>query len=92
MKSATGQLGAAKGKYLGAEAQLSYSEIRSPIDGVVTDRPPYPGELATANQPLLTVMNTSKLIAKAHISQNEAAALHVGDSAEIAGAGPRRCR
>ncbi len=39
LKSASGQLGAAKGKYLGAEAQLSYSEIRSPIDGVVTDRP-----------------------------------------------------
>jgi HlyD family secretion protein len=84
MKSATGQLGAAKGKYLGAEAQLSYSGIRSPIDGVVTDRPQYPGELAAANQPLLTVMNTSKLIAKAHLSQQEAAALHVGDSAEIA--------
>jgi len=26
-------------KYLGASAQLSYSEIRSPMDGVVTDRP-----------------------------------------------------
>jgi multidrug efflux pump subunit AcrA (membrane-fusion protein) len=83
LKSASGQLGAAKGKYLGAEAQLSYSEIRSPIDGVVTDRPLYPGELAAASQPLLTVMNTSKLIAKAHISQSDAAALHVGDEAEI---------
>lgn len=83
LKSATGQLGAAKGKFLGAEAQLSYSEIRSPIDGVVTDRPLYPGELATANQPLLTVMNTSKLIAKAHLSQSEAAALRTGDSAEV---------
>ena len=68
LKSATGQLSAAKGKYLGAQAQLSYSEIRSPIDGVVTDRPLFPGELAAANQPLLTVMDTSKLIAKAHIA------------------------
>jgi HlyD family secretion protein len=84
LKSATGQLGAAKGKYLGAQAQLSYSEIRSPIDGVVTDRPLYPGELATANVPLLTVMNNSKLIAKAHVSQAEAALLKVGDDAEIA--------
>ena len=83
LKSATGQLGAAKGKYLGAQAQLSYSEIRSPIDGVVTDRPLYPGELATANAPLLTVMNNSKLIAKAHVSQAEAAMLKVGDEAEI---------
>ena len=83
LKSAGGQLSAAQGKYLNAKAQLSYSEIRSPIDGVVTDRPQYQGELATANQPLLTVMNTSKLIAKAHISQTEAVLLKVGNKAEI---------
>jgi multidrug efflux pump subunit AcrA (membrane-fusion protein) len=83
LKSATGQLGAAKGKYLGAQAQLSYSEIRSPIDGVITERLLYPGELATANAPLLTVMNNSRLIAKAHVSQKEAALLKVGDDAEI---------
>jgi len=83
LKSATGQLSAAKGKYLGAQAQLSYSEIRSPIDGVVTDRPLFPGELATANQPLLTVMDTSKLIAKAHIAAALAAELKAGDAAQI---------
>ena len=83
LKSAGGQLSAARGKYLGARAQLSYSEIRSPIDGVVTDRPLYPGELATANQPLLTVMNMSKLIAKTHIAQSEASALRVGNPAEL---------
>lgn len=83
LKSASGQLSAAKGKYLNAKAQLSYSEIRSPIDGVVTDRPLYEGELATANQPILTVMDTSKLIAKAHIVQSEAVLLKVGDPAEL---------
>lgn len=83
LKSAGGQLSAAKGKYLGAKAQLSYSEIRSPIDGVITDRPLFPGELATANQPLITVMNTSKLIAKAHLAQAEAAVLKVGNPAEL---------
>jgi HlyD family secretion protein len=83
LKSASGQLSAAKGKYLNARAQLSYSEIRSPIDGVVTDRPLYEGELATANQPILTVMNTSKLIAKAHIVQDQAVQLKVGDPAEL---------
>ena len=84
LKSAGGQLSSAKGNYLAAKAQLSYSEIRSPINGVVTDRPLYEGELATANQPILTVMNTSKLIAKAHIVQSEAVLLRVGDEAEIA--------
>jgi len=83
LKSANGQFSAAKGKYLGAEALLSYAEIRSPIDGVVTDRPLFPGELATANQPLITVMNTSKLVAKSHIAQSEAVVLKVGSAAEL---------
>jgi HlyD family secretion protein len=87
MKSASGQLSAAKGKYLNAKAQLSYSEIRSPINGVVTERPLFPGELATANQPILTVMDTSKLIAKAHISQSEAVLLKTGNPAKIEMAG-----
>jgi HlyD family secretion protein len=79
LKSATGQLESAKGKYLGAQAQLSYSEIRSPINGFITDRPLYPGEMAAAGTPLLTVMDISSVIAKAHIPQSDAAALKVGN-------------
>jgi HlyD family secretion protein len=83
VKSASGQFAAAKGKLLASEAALSYSYIKSPINGVVTDRPLYPGELANANQPLLTVMDNSSLIAKAHISQAQAAGLKKGAEAEI---------
>jgi HlyD family secretion protein len=83
LKSAAGQLQSAKGKYLGAAAQLSYSEIRSPINGVVTDRSLYPGEMAAAGTPLLTVMDTSSVIARAHIPQDQAALLKVGDKATI---------
>ncbi len=36
LKAAQGQLTSAQGKYNGAEAQVNYSEIHSPIDGVVT--------------------------------------------------------
>ena len=79
LKAAAGQLESAKGKYLGAQAQLGYSEIRSPIAGVITDRPLYPGEMASAGTPLITVMDTSSVIAKAHIPQNDAAALKIGD-------------
>jgi HlyD family secretion protein len=87
LKSVTGQLSAAKGKYLNAQAQLSYSEIRSPIDGVITERSLHQGELATANQAILTVMDTSKLIAKAHVAQAEALELKIGDAAELHVAG-----
>jgi HlyD family secretion protein len=83
LKSASGQMSAARGKYLGATSQLAYSEIRSPIDGVITDRPQFAGELATANQPLLTVMDMSRVIAKAHIAQSDAAFLKGGNKAQI---------
>jgi RND family efflux transporter MFP subunit len=83
IKSAQGQLQSAKGKYLGAEAQLNYSEIRSPINGVVTDRPLYPGEMAAAGTPLLTVMDTSSVVARAHIPQEQAALVKLGDTATI---------
>jgi HlyD family secretion protein len=83
MKSATGQLESAQGKYQGAAAQLSYSEIKSPIHGVVTERPLYPGEMAAAGTPLITVMDISSVVAKTHIPQPSAALLKVGDAATI---------
>ena len=83
LKSAHGSRLTAEGQMRAAEAQLSYSEIRSPIDGVVTDRPLYAGDLATANQPILTVMNLSRLIAKCHIAQSDAALLKVSNPADL---------
>lgn len=82
-RSAAGQLASAQGKYQGAAAQLSYSEIRSPIDGVVTDRPTFPGETSPQGTPILTVMDTSSVVARAHIPQEQAALLKVGDAATI---------
>lgn len=83
LKAAKGQLTSAEGKYLGAKAQLQYSEISSPINGIVTDRPAYAGEMPPAGTPLLTIMNTSRVIARSHIPQQEAALLKAGDSATI---------
>lgn len=84
LKAAQGQLTSAQGKYEGAEAQVNFSEIRSPIDGVVTDRPLYAGETAPAGTALITVMDTSALIAKTHIAQSMAQQLKLGGEAEAA--------
>lgn len=83
LKNAQGQLESAKGKYLGAEAQLQYSEIRSPVSGVVTERPLYAGETAVAGAALITVMDTSSLLAKVHLTQPQAQQLKVGDPALV---------
>jgi len=86
-KSAKGQLESAQGKFEGAEAQLQYSEIRSPIGGVITDRPLYPGEMAAAGTPLLTIMDISQVVARAHIPQIEAVLLKRGDNATLSAPG-----
>ena len=69
-----------KAKYQGAQAQLSYSEIRSPIAGIVADRPLYAGEMASAGTPLLTIVNISRVIARANIPVDQAASVKVGRS------------
>lgn len=81
---AKGDLTSAKGKYLNAQALASYAEIRSPISGVVTDRPLFAGEMAPAGTPLITVMDTSSLIAKLHLSQAVVQRMKVGDPAKVA--------
>jgi HlyD family secretion protein len=84
LQAAKGQLESARGKYQGAEAALSYSEVRSPIAGVVTDRPLFAGETAASGAPLITVMDTSALLAKIHLSQPQAQLLKIGDPASVA--------
>jgi HlyD family secretion protein len=83
LQAAEGQLTAAKGKSSSAAAQLSYARIVSPINGVVTDRSIYAGEMAAAGAPILTVMDLSQVIARAHVAQQEAAELKMGDAAKI---------
>ena len=70
INTAAAQVAAAKGHYDSAEAQVAYSEVRSPINGVVTDRPLYPGEMAAAGAPMLTVMDLSKVVARVNMGQD----------------------
>jgi multidrug efflux pump subunit AcrA (membrane-fusion protein) len=83
IKAAQAQVESARAHYQGAEAQLSYTEIHSPISGVVADRPLYAGEMASAGSPLLTVMDISKVVARANVPQGQAASLKAGDAATV---------
>lgn len=82
-KAAQGQLESAHGQYLGATAQMGYTEIRSPMDGVVADRAVYPGDIAPAGTPLLIVMDTSKVVVRLHVPQQQAEQLKLGQAASL---------
>ncbi len=82
-KSAKAQADAAEAHFQGAQAQLGYSEIHSPITGVITDRAVWEGEMASAGTPLLTIMDVSRVVARANVPQDQASYLKVGDDATI---------
>lgn len=82
-KQAQAQVDAARGHYLNAQAQLEYSRITSPLDGIITDRPMYTGEMASPSTPLLTVMDISQLIARANVPADQLRSLKVGNEATI---------
>jgi HlyD family secretion protein len=90
LKVAQAQVNIAKGDMANAEAQVNYTKITSPIDGVVTDRPFYTGETPPGGAALITIMDLSEVVARAHISQVDATHLKAGDEANISvpGQGP----
>jgi HlyD family secretion protein len=83
LRAAAAQRDASKRRLETSQIQLGYSKIVSTTNGVVTDRPLFAGETATAGSPLLTVMDLSSVIAKAHVSQEDAARLRVGNPASL---------
>ncbi|MGH9140681.1 MAG: efflux RND transporter periplasmic adaptor subunit [Vicinamibacterales bacterium] len=83
INTAAAQVDAARGRYENAQALAGYAEIRSPISGVVTDRPIYPGEMAAAGTPMLTVMDVSKVVARVNMAQDQARNVKVGNEATI---------
>ncbi len=83
VRGAAAQRDAAKARYESAQVQLSFTRITSPINGVVTDRPIFAGEMPPGGGPIITVMDVSSVIARAHVSQEDAAHLKVGDMASL---------
>jgi HlyD family secretion protein len=81
--AAQAQVEAARAQLQSAEAQLAYSEVRSPIGGIVSDRPLYPGDMASTGQPLATIVDISRVVARANVPQSQASTLKVGDPATI---------
>jgi multidrug efflux pump subunit AcrA (membrane-fusion protein) len=83
IKSAKAQLASAEAQYQSAAAQVAYSQVATPIAGVIADRPLYAGEMAATGTPLATVMDVSRVKAVANVPQAQAATIRTGNAATI---------
>lgn len=85
IRGSQAQVAAAKAHYDSALVQASYGAIRSPINGVISDRSVYPGEIAASGSPLVSIVDISQVVARTNVPVKEATAIRVGRPARITG-------
>jgi len=66
-----------------AEVAISYTEIRSPIDGRVVDRFAEPGDTASPGERLLTLYNPLSLRVEAPVQESLALSLRLGQELQV---------
>lgn len=59
-------------------AQLAFSEIRSPFSGVVTEQYMFPGDMAKPDAPIISIMDLSVAVARTQVPDEEASRIRTG--------------
>lgn len=80
---AVGALGRAQAVLDQARLNLSYTEIRAPIDGLVGQRTIRVGAIVEAGTPLLAVVPLTKVYVLANFRENQLANMRIGQPATI---------
>ena len=76
----------AQARLSGINANLQFTELRSPFAGTVTEQFQYPGDMAKPDTPVYTVMDLSTVIARAQVPEAQAFAVRSGQTCTFLGA------
>ncbi len=77
------QFAAARAQDLAAQARLGYTEIRSPINGLVTLRAALTGEVVNPAQPILVMYDPNKLWVRADVPETYIDQIRIGEKLPI---------
>src|SRR4029450_8197656 len=77
------QQAAATAQRAKADVRLAYTEIRSPIDGIVDVRAAHQGEVVTPGQPVVTLINPDDLWVRANVEETYIDRVRVGDKLKV---------
>ncbi|MCG6932056.1 MAG: efflux RND transporter periplasmic adaptor subunit [Gallionella sp.] len=80
---AQSQANAAQAGLNTAESQLRYAQVRSPINGIVTQKMASKGDLAAPGRPVLVVENPAKLMVQTSVSNDTYSHLKMGGDATV---------
>src|SRR5262249_55525767 len=73
------QQAAARAQKAKAEVRLAYTEIRSPIEGIVDVRAVRTGEVVNPGQPIVSIINPDDLWVRADVEETYIDRLRLGD-------------
>lgn len=83
LKTARSKVAEAESHRASFDAQVDYSLIRAPFDGIVTDQFEHQGDFAQAGNKMLAIADVSTVIVKGPISDETAARIRSGDAAMV---------
>ncbi len=83
MENATRAYRVAEATRKAVEAQLSYTTVKAPFDGVITEKHVEAGELASPGQPLLKMEDPWRLRLEATVAEGDLKALSRGDKIPV---------
>jgi len=83
MENATRAFKVAEANRKAVVAQLSYTIVKAPFDGVITEKMVEAGELASPGQPLLRMENPRQLRLEAIVAERDLNALSPGDKIPV---------
>lgn len=73
----------ARGRLAFIDVQLSYSEVRSPFSGTLTEQFLFPGDMAKPDTPIFTVADLSIAVARAQVPESSASDIRRGESCAL---------
>lgn len=65
------------------QKRLDSFQVKSPISGIVQDRPLEPGSVVTSGKTLLTVIDPQSIYMRAYIPEGDIGKIYVGKSAQV---------
>ncbi len=83
MENATRAYRVAEANRKAVEAQLSYTVVRAPFDGVITEKNVEAGELASPGQPLLKMEDPRRLRLEATVAEGDLKSVSNGDKIPV---------
>jgi HlyD family secretion protein len=77
------QLAAARAQKQRAQVRLGYTEIRAPVNAIISERAALEGEVVNLGQPIVTLINPDNLWVRADIEETYIDSIRLGDQLHV---------